>query len=370
MSVNRERNYTFEEIRDKYLYIVYRIHERYNLDEDALADLVIAYCECIQKNLGRTDFYWSGRLQSYVDQYAKRMLKSQKHLQEGFECVPYDTVMSLESYTLEGVENRIASEQLRAVIDQLLPTLSAKEEAVLRMRFLELKSANECCEVFKVGRERIRQIERKALNKMRHYTRRNVLKPFVDLSYQPKEKKASSAKVPAPKKVLVYRAPYELGVPVWQETLGDRTLSIYDREGYVIHLEEGRASWYVNGKTLRTCRLADATRYKTLEDAMVASKVLLSPATSLANGRILIPERVALFPRQIVPEYDVCRIVGTENYVIHCVYFNQHRFLNQGGYKWGPLEDATKFTDTAVPASLIELAYGENEGVVFPVCHF
>lgn len=51
MLVNREKDYTFEEIRDKYLYIVYRIHERYNLGEDALADLVIAYCECIRKIL-------------------------------------------------------------------------------------------------------------------------------------------------------------------------------------------------------------------------------------------------------------------------------------------------------------------------------
>lgn len=178
MLVNRERNYTFEEIRDKYLYIVYRIHERYNLDEDALADLVIAYCECIQKNLGRTDFYWSGRLQNHVDQCAKRMLQKQECTQASPECVSYDTVSEIVCYDLWGDEYQYQA-QLRAVIEEVLETLTTRESQVLHMLFFEGESQSACGEYFHVCRERIRKIEAKALRKLRHPSRSKCLKSFL-----------------------------------------------------------------------------------------------------------------------------------------------------------------------------------------------
>ena len=69
---------------------------------------------------------------------------------------------------------------------QVLATLSPREEKVLRMRFgIGEKSEHTLEEVgqdFDVTRERIRQIEAKALRKLRHPSRSNPLKSFVDRS--------------------------------------------------------------------------------------------------------------------------------------------------------------------------------------------
>ena len=80
----------------------------------------------------------------------------------------------------EAVMNLNLSEQTRKV----LATLSPREEKVLRMRFgIGEKSDHTLEEVgqdFEVTRERIRQIEAKALRKLRHPSRSKRLRSFVD----------------------------------------------------------------------------------------------------------------------------------------------------------------------------------------------
>ena len=80
----------------------------------------------------------------------------------------------------EAVVNMNLSEQTRKV----LSTLTPREEKVLRMRFgIGEKSDHTLEEVgqdFFVTRERIRQIEAKALRKLRHSSRARLLKSFVD----------------------------------------------------------------------------------------------------------------------------------------------------------------------------------------------
>src|SRR5690606_30517868 len=67
---------------------------------------------------------------------------------------------------------------------RVLKTLTPREEKVLRMRFgIGEKSDHTLEEVgqdFDVTRERIRQIEAKALRKLRHPTRAKQLKPFIE----------------------------------------------------------------------------------------------------------------------------------------------------------------------------------------------
>lgn len=81
---------------------------------------------------------------------------------------------------LEAVISGNLSEQTRKV----LATLTPREEKVLRMRFgIGEKSDHTLEEVgqdFEVTRERIRQIEAKALRKLRHPSRAKKLKPFVE----------------------------------------------------------------------------------------------------------------------------------------------------------------------------------------------
>jgi RNA polymerase primary sigma factor len=73
---------------------------------------------------------------------------------------------------------------LQEQTNSVLATLSSREEKVLRMRFgIGEKSDHTLEEVgqnFDVTRERIRQIEAKALRKLRHPSRNKKLKSFVE----------------------------------------------------------------------------------------------------------------------------------------------------------------------------------------------
>ena len=75
-------------------------------------------------------------------------------------------------------------ELLKENIDEVLSTLTDREAKVLKMRFgLEGKNPMTLEEVgreFGVTRERIRQIEAKALRKLKHPSRRKKLQDYLD----------------------------------------------------------------------------------------------------------------------------------------------------------------------------------------------
>ena len=78
----------------------------------------------------------------------------------------------------------VINHNLASKTRQVLATLTPREEKVLRMRFgIGEKSDHTLEEVgqdFDVTRERIRQIEAKALRKLRHPSRAKQLKSFID----------------------------------------------------------------------------------------------------------------------------------------------------------------------------------------------
>ena len=80
----------------------------------------------------------------------------------------------------EAASFRLLTEQLEGVLN----TLTSREEKVLRLRFgLEdgrARTLEEVGQVFGVTRERIRQIEAKALRKLRHPSRSKKLKDFLE----------------------------------------------------------------------------------------------------------------------------------------------------------------------------------------------
>ncbi len=84
-------------------------------------------------------------------------------------------VSPVESATMEG---------LREATQNMLASLTSREAKVLRMRFgIDMNTDHTLEEVgkqFDVTRERIRQIEAKALRKLRHPTRSEKLKSFLD----------------------------------------------------------------------------------------------------------------------------------------------------------------------------------------------
>ena len=91
------------------------------------------------------------------------------------DFVPDERMMSPEDYA--------TAELLKEELDNVLLTLTEREEKVLKLRFgLEdgqCRTLEEVGQIFGVTRERIRQIEAKALRKMRHPSRSKKLKDFL-----------------------------------------------------------------------------------------------------------------------------------------------------------------------------------------------
>lgn len=73
---------------------------------------------------------------------------------------------------------------LREQLDEVLDTLTDREENVLRLRFGlddgKMRTLEDVGKVFNVTRERIRQIEAKALRKLRHPSRSKPLRDFME----------------------------------------------------------------------------------------------------------------------------------------------------------------------------------------------
>lgn len=81
-------------------------------------------------------------------------------------------------------EQHASYEMLKEQLEEVLDTLTDREENVLRLRFGlddgRTRTLEEVGRVFGVTRERIRQIEAKALRKLRHPSRSNQLRDFLD----------------------------------------------------------------------------------------------------------------------------------------------------------------------------------------------
>ena len=90
----------------------------------------------------------------------------------------------IEDKTAEDPSNRTAYGLLKAKLGDVLTSLSERERQVLELRFGlsdgYARTLEEVGKQFRVTRERIRQIEAKALRKMRHPTRIRQLQGFLE----------------------------------------------------------------------------------------------------------------------------------------------------------------------------------------------
>lgn len=90
----------------------------------------------------------------------------------------------IEDQEATSPEDHASYELLKEQLEDVLDTLTDREENVLRLRFGlddgRTRTLEEVGKVFGVTRERIRQIEAKALRKLRHPSRSNQLKDFLD----------------------------------------------------------------------------------------------------------------------------------------------------------------------------------------------
>jgi RNA polymerase primary sigma factor len=91
----------------------------------------------------------------------------------------------VEDSTAVSPIDAVISASLRAQAEAVLRTLTPREAEVLRRRFGigdgTEHTLEEVGKAFNVTRERIRQIESKALRKLRHPSRAKLLKPYLDV---------------------------------------------------------------------------------------------------------------------------------------------------------------------------------------------
>ena len=90
----------------------------------------------------------------------------------------------MEDHTIHSPVDSATGQGLQEATKDVLAGLTAREAKVLRMRFgIDMNTDHTLEEVgkqFDVTRERIRQIEAKALRKLRHPTRSDYLRSFLD----------------------------------------------------------------------------------------------------------------------------------------------------------------------------------------------
>lgn len=134
----------------------------------------------------------SADVRAIADRVAMPVAKIAKALRASRETVSLDaptgeedgpTIEETLVATTPDPEGWAMQRALRAVLDRQLATLPPKDAEVLRMRFGlddgDAQTLEEVGQAYGVTRERIRQIEAKALRKLRHPSRADSLRPFL-----------------------------------------------------------------------------------------------------------------------------------------------------------------------------------------------
>lgn len=272
MDTTREKSRTYEEIRDKYFYLVYRIHDRYGLDGDGLSELTIRYCEFIHENLHK-DWQWSGRLQRTLENAAEKLLKNKCREAEVSPASLEEfrgTAVSTDG-GLNAVLDALCNVELHNTLTQLFDTITPREKLILEMRFFQHKTLRECGESIGCNAERARQIERKALVKLRRPVRAQYLRPFVDCSYSPPKAQDEEAhtffRYNTPGLATIPNAvsnAYEHVVVAFPSTGSTKFEVLVVSEGdkqYVIRIAANGREQYLHDSSLAVVDLTRATRY-------------------------------------------------------------------------------------------------------------
>ena len=84
---------------------------------------------------------------------------------------------------VDSPDKRVLDESLSAALNDVLGTLTESERQIIKMRFgldgMEPMSLQQIGDEFKLSKERIRQIEKKAIRRLRHPSRSQRLKSFL-----------------------------------------------------------------------------------------------------------------------------------------------------------------------------------------------
>lgn len=119
----------------------------------------------------------------YLDMLQRKLLPRRRFPIVWYREVSLDRLAARELPMLPGPdEEYIDQVDLNRLIHEAIETLSEREQAIIKMRFgidRAPMTLEECGQQFGVTRERIREIEAKALRKLRHPGRNYRLKEFL-----------------------------------------------------------------------------------------------------------------------------------------------------------------------------------------------
>ena len=108
--------------------------------------------------------------------FKNRYMKKNKVFRE-LETEPFEVLTDDVAVEMDEV---LYTDELKKALTLALATLTAREERIIRERFFNGKTLEEVGQTFSVTRTRIAHIRDKAIRKMRHPARKELLQDFME----------------------------------------------------------------------------------------------------------------------------------------------------------------------------------------------
>ena len=108
--------------------------------------------------------------------FKNRYMKKNKVFRE-LETEPFEVLTDDVAVEMDEV---LYTDELKKALTLALATLTAREERVIRERFFYGKTLEEVGQTFSLTRDRIRQIQNKAIRKLHPPTRKDMLQDFME----------------------------------------------------------------------------------------------------------------------------------------------------------------------------------------------
>ena len=136
----------------------------------------------LQLDIDNNDYYYritKNKRNHLVQQKCDRPLSSKCDVMRLSTIESYDTINDVSPVIVDNCLEELKRQNLKQVVTNVLSTLTPREERLLRLRFFYNKTLREIGLLFNVNSERVRQIEAKALRKLKHPSRSKELKDFL-----------------------------------------------------------------------------------------------------------------------------------------------------------------------------------------------
>jgi len=137
-------------------------------------------------DIDNNDYYYKiskNKNNRLVQQKVDRPLSSKYDVMRLSTNESLDTINEVSPVIVDNCLEELKRQNLKEVVTKILSSLQPREERVLRLRFgINLNkdyTLEEVGKIINVNRERVRQIEAKALRKLKHPSRSKELKHYL-----------------------------------------------------------------------------------------------------------------------------------------------------------------------------------------------